>query len=221
MLQRRSEIAAAVCGLILALASTGCAGTLTQRIVDLRTSQGDAALASGSLIEAQKEYALALKLDPHDYHARSGLAKVLFLQARAAFINSKLDDAQIEVEGALKYAPGDDAAKVLSAQIAQAKIRREIVLANYPVYESAGAALTDSLRTLGESQKEIAVALKAFRSDFDSAHLTRAIIAAYALEDEAHRTASRIIAYRGLVTSGSSKAEAPSQSQTPSLLPIP
>lgn len=205
----------------LALASSGCAGSFTQRLVDLRTAQGDDALATGSLVEAQKEYALALKLDPHNSHARSGLARVLFLQARSDFLNSKLDDAQVEVAGALRYAPADDAAKALSAQIEQAKIRREIVLANYPLYETVGASLTDSLKTLAESQHEIGLQLKAFRSDFDTVHLTKAIIAAYALQEEEHRLATRVIEYRALVTSGEAKTRAPAESETPSLLPVP
>src|SRR5579863_1491276 len=192
-----------------ALLCAGCAGAFTQRLVELRTSQGDAALATKSLVEAQKEYVLALKLDPHAAAARSGLARTLFLQARADFIDSQLDQAQIDVEGALKYAPGDDAARALAAQIEQAKIRREIVLANYPVYESVGASLTDSLKALTATQKEVAVQLKLFRADFDSGHLTRAITASYGLEDEAHRTASRIVSYRSLVTSGAPKGRAP------------
>jgi len=218
---RRYRIAAAIACVALALGASGCAGAFTQRLVDLRTSQGDAALTAGSLEEAEKEYALALKLDPHNSHARSGLARVLFLQARAAFIDSKLDDAQVEIAGALRYAPQDDAAKALSAQIDQAKIRREIVLANYPLYETVGASLTDSLKTLAASQHEIALQLKAFRSDFDASHLTKAIIAAYALQDEEHRLESRIVAYRGLVTSGEVKAQPPAQSETPNLLPVP
>jgi len=220
MPQRRYRIAAAAACIALALSASGCAGAFTQRLVDLRTSQGDAALTAGSLAEAEKEYALALKLDPHNSHARSGLARVLFLQARAAFIDSKLDDAQVEIAGALRYAQ-DDAAKALSAQIEQAKIRREIVLANYPLYETVGASLTDSLKTLAASQHEVALQLKAFRSDFDATHLTKAIIAAYALQDEEHRLASRIVAYRGLVTSGEAKAQPPAQSETPNLLPVP
>jgi len=215
-----ATFAAAAACIALALSASGCAEAFTQRLVDLRTSQGDAALIAGSLAEAEKEYALALKLDPHNSHARSGLARVLFLQARAAFIDSKLDDAQVEIAGALRYAQ-DDAAKALSAQIEQAKIRREIVLANYPLYETVGASLTDSLKTLAASQHEVALQLKAFRSDFDATHLTKAIIAAYALQDEEHRLASRIVAYRGLVTSGEAKAQPPAQSETPNLLPVP
>jgi hypothetical protein len=203
------------------IAASGCAGALTHWMVDLRTSQGDSAAAHDSLLEAEKEYALALKLDPHNEHAREGIARVLFLQARSDFVGSKLDQAQLDIQGARKYAPDDVAMQALANQIDQAKIRREIVLANYPLYESVGTSLTDSLKTLTASQKEIAKQLKAFESDFDTAHLTRAIIASYDLEDEAHRVTGRIASYRSLVSSGAPKARAPAQSETPNLLPIP
>ena len=221
MLQRNIRRGATALAAALTVALSGCAGTFTHWLVDLRTSQGDAALEHNSLVEAQKEYALALKLDPHNAHARAGLAKVLFLQARADFIGSKLDQAQLDIQEARKYAPDDAAAQALANQIDQAKIRREIVLANYPLYEPVGAGLTDSLKTLTASQKEIAKQLKAFGSDFDTGHLTKAIIASYDLEDEAHRVSARIIQYRSLVTSGAPKARAPAESETPNLLPIP
>lgn len=205
----------------MSLTTAGCAGTFSHWLVDLRTSQGDAALENNSLLEAEKEYELALKLDPHNAHARAGLTRVLFLQAREDFISSKLDEAQLAIQEALKYEPEDTAAQALAAQIDQAKIRREIVLANYPLYEPVGTSLADSLKTLTASQKEIAKQLKAFRSDFDTSHLTKAIIASYDLEDEAHRVTTRIASYRSLVTSGAPKARAPAQSETPNLLPVP
>jgi tetratricopeptide (TPR) repeat protein len=204
-----------------AVATSGCAGTVTHWMVDLRSSQGDSAAAHDSFQEASKEYALALKLDPHNEHAREGLASVLFLQARSEFVRSKLDQAQLDIQEARKYAPDDVAMQALANQIDQAKIRREIVLANYPLYEAVGTSLTDSLKTLTASQKEVAKQLKAFESDFDTTHLTKAIVASYDLEDEAHRVTVRIASYRSLVSSGAPKARAPAQSETPNLLPIP
>jgi tetratricopeptide (TPR) repeat protein len=211
-----AALAAASAALLLG----GCASGITRWIVDLRTSQGDAALARSSLAEAEKEYSLALKLDPHDASARAGLARVLFLQARADFTDSRLDQAEVEYAGAHSLAPGDNAVSALGVQIEQAKIRREIVLANYPLYESVGSSFTDSLRTLAATQKEIARDIKAFDNDFDTAHLTRAITAAYASEDEAKRISQRLISYRALVSSGSTK-RAPTQEETPNLLPVP
>jgi tetratricopeptide (TPR) repeat protein len=216
--RRRSALAALI---VAALLASGCASGVTRWMVDLRTSQGDAALARSSLAEAQKEYSLALKLDPHDARARAGLARVLYLQARADFTDSKLDEAEVEASGARSLAPDDAAAAALSVQIEQAKIRREIVLANYPLYESVGLSFGDSLRTLAATQKEIAKDIKMFDNDFDTAHLTRAITAAYAAEDEAHRISQRIISYRSLVSSGSSSRRAPTQEETPNLLPVP
>lgn len=219
----RSFRSAAAGAAALAIATSGCAGTVTQWMVNLRTSQGDAALDQKSLSEAEKEYALALKLDPHNGHARAGLANVLFLQARTDFVASKLDQALMEVQEAKKYAPGDAATDALAAQIDQARIRREIVLANYPLYGSVGTSLADSLKTITATQKEIDKELKAFRSDFDTRHLTKAIVASYDLEDEAHRFTNRLISYRALVATGAPKgpSQLPSQSETPNLLPIP
>lgn len=222
MSHRNIRTYAAACAIVaLSAAAGGCAGTVTQWMVDLRTSQGDTALERSSLIEAEKEYALALKLDPKNAHARSGLAKVLFLQARADFISSKLDEAQVDIAGARKYAPDDAATQALASQIDQAKIRREVVTANYPLYESMGTSLTDALKSMTATQKEMAKQLRAFRSDFDTGHLTKAIIASYDLEDEAHRVTQRLVSYRALVSSGAPKAQAPAESETPSLLPIP
>lgn len=223
MLHLNSRWLTGLAALSACLLFSGCAGAVTQWMVNLRSSQGDTALANGSLTEAQKEYDLALKLDPHNAHARAGLATVLLQEARDYFTGSKLDLAAAAVGEAMHYAPGDAAAEALSSQIEQAKIRREIVLANYPLYESVEASLSDSLKTLTVTQHEIAKQLKLFGSDFDTGHLTRAITASYGLEDEAHRTTQRIISYRSLVSSGATKgqARAPSQTETPNLLPVP
>src|SRR5579863_743992 len=199
----------------------GCAGPLTRWMVDLRTSQGDSALARSSLVEAENEYQLALKLDPHDGVARAKLARVLVLQARADFDASALDQAAAEIAQARQDAPADAATQALSSQIEQANIRREIVLANYPLYESMGSSLTDSLKTLTASQKEIAKQMHSFNADFDTGHLTKAIVAAYDVEDEVHRVTQRLISYRALVSTGAPNAKAPAETETPNLLPVP
>src|SRR5579864_2739950 len=89
----------------LLFALTGCAGSVTQWMVNLRTSQADTALDNKNLVEAQKEYALALALDPKNSHARAGLAQALYLEAKASFERSKLDDAQAQILRARRYAP--------------------------------------------------------------------------------------------------------------------
>jgi tetratricopeptide (TPR) repeat protein len=220
-LKRSSALRGVVFVLAAAVMAGGCASSVTRWMVNLRTSQGTAALARSNLAEAQKEYGLALKLDPHDASARSGLADVLYLQAKADFTNSKLDQAEVEIEGARAIEPSDADAQALATQIEQARIRREIVLANYPLYESVGTTLGDSLKTLTASQKEVAKQIKSFANDFDTAHLTKAIVTSYYLEEEAHRMAQRLIAYRALVSTGTSTAHAPTQEETPNLLPVP
>jgi len=207
--------------LISSLSLTGCAKSLTQWIVNLRNSQGDAALERPSLPEAQKEFELALQMEPKNAHARVGLAKTLYLTAKADFVNSKLDEAALEIAEALKYAPSDAATLALAGEIDQARIRREIVVGNYPLYGSISSALKPAFKNVEEGNKEIELQVKRFSSDFDTSHLSRAIAQSYDLEEEAHRIATRLIAYRGLVQSGQSKAVTTAAGQPPALLPIP
>jgi tetratricopeptide (TPR) repeat protein len=212
-----------ICAVALACAigTSGCARSLTQWMVNLRISQGDAALAIPHVAEAEKEYTLALELDSKNERARAGLAKALFLTAKEDYINSKLDDAAIDIQRALKYAPSDAATLALAGEIDQAKIRREIVIANYPLYGSVNAVLAPVFKQIAASNKEIAAQVKAFSSDFDTKHLTKAIAESGDLEDEAHRMGLKLFTYRSSVQSGQQKAVAPSGSEAPSLLPIP
>jgi tetratricopeptide (TPR) repeat protein len=207
--------------LVCSLYSSGCAGPITQWMIGLRNSQGDTALARPDLPSAEKEYRLALALDPKNTHARSGLAEVLYLRAKQDFAGSRLDEAAAEITQSLQYGPDDAAALALANEISQAKIRREIVISNYPLYGSINAALAPLFKSISESNVIMAKDVKAFSSDFDTAHLSRAIVASYDLEDEIHRLALRLIAYRGYVTSGQEKAEVTTESSAPSLLPIP
>jgi tetratricopeptide (TPR) repeat protein len=209
------------CAVLCAVFSSGCAGPITQWMVNLRNSQGDAALARPSLPEAEKEYRLALALDPKNAHARAGLGKVLYLRAKVDFTQSMLDEAADEITQSLKYAPDDATALALSNDISQAKIRREIVISNYPLYGSINAALAPTFKSISESSKAIQKEVKSFSSDFDTTHLTKAIIASYDLEDEVHRMSQRLVTYRGYVTSGQAKAATSTESTAPSLLPIP
>ena len=210
---------AAAAALSIALSCAGCGGA-ARWMVDLRTSQGDAALKSGNVAEALGEYELALRLDKKNVRARAGLATALALRAKEEFANSKLDAAGADIAQALEYAPSDSVAQALSTQIEQAKIRREVVLSNYPLYETMGASIADGLKTIVSANKEIAKQLKAFRADYDTDHLTRAIVDSYNLESEANRSTQRLISYRALVQSGA-ETHAAAQAQAPELLPIP
>ncbi len=211
-----------LCTAVAALAASGCAGALSQSIVNLRNAQGDAALDNGNVIEAEKEYGLALAMAPKDTHARDGLAHVLYLHARANFLASKLDEARAEAQKALTYAPKDSATLDLASEIEQAKIRRDIVIANYPSYQAMATSIEDSLKAAGLANKDVQKELTAFRSDYDVARLRKGIELSYDFEEQTHRITQRLIAYRALVESGAPGAKAPpAQTETPSLLPIP
>lgn len=217
MVKRLLIVVAVLC----ALGASGCAGPITQWMINVRNAQGDAALERPSLPEAEKEYRLALALDHRNTHARAGLAKVLYLRAKVDFVESKLDEAADDIAQSLRYAPDDAAALALSSEVGQAKIRREIVISNYPLYGSIAAAVAPAIKSIAEGDKVIQKEVKAFSSDFDTAHLTKAIVTSYDLQDELRRLAQRLVIYRGYVTSGQAKATAPSGATAPSLLPIP
>ncbi|HEY7981069.1 MAG TPA: hypothetical protein VID19_06265 [Candidatus Eremiobacteraceae bacterium] len=208
--------AAVACG---AVACSG--GSVSRWMVDLRSSQGDTALDSGNVAEALGEYDLALRLDPKNAHARAGLAKALTLRARAEFADSKLEEAAADIAKAHFYAPSDAVTQALAGQIEQATIRREVVVANYPLYGSMATSIADSLKTIVSTNAQISKELKGFRADYDTNHLTKAIVESYDLEDEAHRATLRLISYRALVQSGAVNRQAAAAADAPNLLPIP
>jgi tetratricopeptide (TPR) repeat protein len=220
-LRRGIKRALVAVALACSLCCAGCAGSITQWMIGMRNSQGDTALANGNVQDAEKEYRLALALNPHNSHARAGLAEVLYLTAKQDFAGSKLDEAALEIGQSLQYGPDNAAALALSNEIGQAKIRREIVISNYPLYGSINAALAPAFKAVSESNYLMAKEVKAFANDFDTAHLTKAIANSYDLEDEIHRIRSRLITYRAYVLSGSAKATSAAGTSGPALLPIP
>jgi len=119
------------------------------------------------------------------------------------------------------YAPSDSVTQALAGQIEQATIRREVVVANYPLYGSMATSIDDSLKTVVSTNAQIAKELKLFRADYDTDHLTKAIVESYDLEDEAHRGTQRLVSYRALVQSGAVNRQAAAAADAPNLLPIP
>ena len=216
---RRAALAVAA---VFTFAAAGCSGgSISRWLVDLRSSQGDSALASGNVAEALGEYDLALRLDPKNAHARAGLARALTLSARAEFTDSKLEEAAADIAKAHYFAPSDAVTQALAGQIEQATLRREVVVANYPLYGSMATSIADSLKTIVSTNAQISKELKSFRADYDTSHLTRAIVESYDLEDEAHRVTLRLVAYRALVQSGAVNRQAAAAADAPNLLPIP
>src|SRR6202163_1771822 len=139
-----TKVAAFLLAAAIAAGTAGCAGGSVSRwLVDLRSSQGDTALASRNVAEALGEYDLALRLDPKNAHARGGRATALPPRARAQSADSKLEEAAADIAKAHFYAPSDAVTQALAGQIEQATLRREVVVANYPLYGSMATALAD------------------------------------------------------------------------------
>jgi hypothetical protein len=206
----------------LVLATSGCAPDIQRWIVQTRNHQGDVALEHGNDPDASVAYQLALRVDPHNVHARRGLVLVQARIAQKLFAASRFDEARVALAVADKYAPGDERIAGLRSQIEQAEIKRDIVVSNYPAYKETGAALERTLATLRVQSGQIARSLKRFDYTYDSNDLTEAIRQSYDLNDQIAHMINRMIAYRQLVDSGvPESAESAALAPPASLLPLP
>ncbi len=214
----------ALCAALFALATAlaGCTHAFRDRIVDLRNAQGDAALDAGNVVEAEKEYGLAIALAPNDEHARAGYAKVLYLHAKANYLSGDIDDASVEIQKALKYAPKDAATLDLASAIDQAAIRRDVVVQNFPSYKATSDAISERLKADALAIKDIQLQIHAFHTDYDVSHLRKAIALSSDLETEQHLVTWRLSAYKNQIEAGApGETRAPSEVDAPGLLPIP
>ena len=208
--------------LTLPLATTGCATSIAQWIVRTRNHQGDIALAHRNFADASNAYQLALKIDPHDEHARDGLVGVQIRIAQADFAASKFDAAIDALLVAQKYSPDDPRVQGLRSAIEQAEIKRDIVLSNYPQYKVAGTALARGYAQLRPQLIAISSALSRFNYTYDTNELSAAIKDSYVLGDDVARLTSRLAQYRQLVESGVPEHAADQNLASPaSLLPLP
>jgi len=214
--------------LVLILAVTtvlpGCAGNVTSTIVSARNRQGDTAINNGNSADAALAYKLALQLAPADEHARSGLAAVQLRIAAQLYQSSKFDDALAALSLAAKYDPNSVRLEALRTQIEAARIKREIVLSNYPAYRETGVAIRHAYGQLKLPAAEVANGIQRFEYTYDSAQLSKAIRSSIELHQEVGRLTNRLIAFRRLVESGS--PQTPTEAQTSassaaSLLPLP
>src|SRR6202171_329880 len=121
-------------GVVLAFAASGCATDISDAIVTTRNHQGDLALANGNYADAAVAYRLSLQLSPHDEHARAGLAEVQLKLADQLYQNSKFDEALAALAVAAKYDPQRVRLAALRSEIDDARIKREIVVSNFPAY---------------------------------------------------------------------------------------
>lgn len=204
------------------LCESGCAHTVSQFIVKTRIRQGDVALAHSNPTEAATAYKLAIRMDPTNAHARSGLATVLLQIAAQEFVASKFDDALDTLALAAKYDPESVRLAELRSEVQQARVKREIVLSNYPTYREQGIALRRSFAALHLQSNAIVASLQRFDYSFDSTELTRAIRQSTELGADVARLRSRLTNYRQLVESGSpEKPNDETLAPAASLLPLP
>jgi tetratricopeptide (TPR) repeat protein len=207
----------------LALAAlTGCAGRIERWIVDTRVHQGNVALVRGDARDAALAYRLALRVNPRDPQARSGFVQAAAEVARLQYSKGNFDDALATVNGGLAIDTQSAALAALKATVEQAKLKREIVLTNYPTYHAAGVDIQRAYAQLNATNALLLKSLKRFGYTFDADDLTAAIKRSYELQLELAKNTNRLIVYRQLVTSGA--PEQPSASTTfgaASLLPLP
>jgi len=205
----------------LPLGATGCAPAIASWIVQERNQQGDIALRRGNYPDASVAYQLALKLDPANVHARTGLTAVQVRLAQTLFAASRFDEAIEALAVAAHYTPGDDRVSTLHNEIVQAQIKRDIVVSNYPLYKVTGASLRRAYTQLKTQNQAILAALKRFDYTYDTADLSAAIRQSYALNEEVARLTNRLQQYRQLVESGVPEHGADNLAPPASLLPLP
>jgi tetratricopeptide (TPR) repeat protein len=205
----------------LPLGASGCAPGIASWIVKERNHQGDVALSRGNYPDASVAYQLALKLEPANVHAKTGLTNVQIRLAQTFFAASKFDDALEALAVAARSTPGDDRVATLHNEIVQAQIKRDIVVSNYPSYKVTAASLRRSYTQLKAQDQAILLALKRFDYTYDTADLSAAIRESYALNEEVARLTNRLQQYRQLVESGVPEHGGENLAPPASLLPLP
>lgn len=204
------------------LALCGCAGSVEHWIVDTRVHQGDVAIERGNVRDAELSYSLALRVDPTDARARAGIVEASADLAQDLFTKGSLEDALVTIKEGLQYDPSSVRLAALKATIDDAKLKREIVISNYPTYHDAGLQIAHAYTLLDASNKAILAELKKFSYSYDTDFLTDAIKKSYDLELDVARNTNRLITYRQVVSSGLPETSAQATSvNAASLLPLP
>jgi tetratricopeptide (TPR) repeat protein len=201
---------------------TGCAGSIERWIVDTRVHQGDVAMENGNVRDAELAYRLALRVDPKDVRAQAGYVQAAAGLAQTEYGKGGFDDALATIREGLAIDPQSVRLDALKTEIETAKLKREIVISNYPSYHEAGAQIQQSYAQLDTINKQLLHSLKRFGYTFDADDLTDAIKRSYALELDLAKNTNRLIAYRQVVTSGAPSVEPENAAgATTSLWPLP
>jgi tetratricopeptide (TPR) repeat protein len=207
---------------MMLLSFTGCAGSIERWIVDTRVHQGDVALARGNVRDAELAYRLALKVDPKSVRAQAGYVLAAAGLAQAEYSKGLFEDALATIREGQAVDPESVRLDGLKTEIENAKLKREIVISNFPTYRSAGSGIAQAYGQLDATNKLLLKSLRRFNYTFDSDDLTDAIKRSYELELDLAKNTNRLIAYRQVVTSGVPQApSAAGGGATTSLLPLP
>ena len=209
--------------LLVGLLTSSCAGSVEGWIANTRVHQGDAALAQGSLHEAETAYRLALRVNPKNERARAGFARASEQVAQSDYRHGDFEDALATLNSAAKYAPGDIRLAAMRSEIEHARIKRDIVISNYPTYQGAATELQAAYVALNVENRRVLHSLNRFGYTFDTQDLTKAIEDSYDMQLDLVRNTNRLIAYRQLVESGVPASQKAAQAVAPtgSLLPLP
>lgn len=209
-------------GAVAALALSGCAGSVQNWIVNTRVHQGDVALEQGHVADAELAYKLALHVDPKNERARAGFIEAAAGLAQSLYTKGDFDDAIATIGDALKYDPESVRLSALKASLDQAKLKREIVISNYPTYREAGVQIARAYEQLDITNKVILRDLKRFSYTYDPQDLTSAIKQSYSLQLDVVKNTNRLISYRQVVQSGVPvSAPQGTSASAASLLPLP
>ena len=218
----RSRRLVSFLALLATFSLVDCAGSLASFIVETRNRQGDTALKNQNFVDAALAYRLALRVAPNDPHARAGLAQVQLNIAAQDYTLSKFDDGFAALAVAAKYAPQSVRLAELRAELEQARVKRDVVLSNYPTYRETGLALRKSYAQLHVQSGAIVATLQRFGYSYDSTELLKAIRQSNELGVDVSKLTARLGNYRQLVEAGSPErnGNAPLYPGA-SLLPLP
>jgi tetratricopeptide (TPR) repeat protein len=208
--------------LLLLATLAGCAGPIERWIVNSRVHQGEMSRERGNVKDAQLSYTLALKIDPNDARAQAGFVQNSGDLAQQLYAVGNFDDALAAIASGLKYDPSNVRLAALRGQIEDARLKREIVISNYPTYRDAGVQIQHAYQQLNVVNKSILANIKRFSYTYDTDALTTAIKDSYDLELDVARDTNRLITYRQIVSSGVPEpTRASTTVNSESLLPLP